>query len=108
MESKSERSSFSLEAVLLTGGASRRVGEDKAKLLVEGEPLARRISRLLIDSAIPVTVLGGEPLPDCEFLADEEAFRGPLAAISRFIPSREYVFVCSCDVPGFSPELILD
>lgn len=97
-----------LEAVLLTGGASRRMGQEKSKLLVAGEPLGQRIARLLTEGEIPVTVLGREPLPGCSFVADEEELAGPLAALARFTPSREFVFICSCDVPGFSPELVSD
>lgn len=97
-----------IEAALLTGGASRRMGADKAKLLVDGEPLAQRIARLLMESRIPVTVLGREPLLGCAFIADPEDFAGPLAALARFTPSGEFVFVCSCDVPEFSPDLISD
>jgi molybdenum cofactor guanylyltransferase len=95
-----------IEAVLLTGGASSRMGEDKAKLLVHGEQLATRIARLLLEIGIPVTVCGREPLPGCAFLADTEEFAGPFVALSRFVPTRDMVFVASCDLPGFDAAIV--
>src|SRR5690349_7725088 len=95
-----------IEAVLLTGGASSRMGQDKAKMLVHGEPMAARIARLLSESGIPVTVCGREPLDGCSFLADDAAFQGPFVALSRFEPRAPFVFVASCDLPGFSASVV--
>jgi molybdopterin-guanine dinucleotide biosynthesis protein A len=96
-----------IEAVLLTGGASRRMGRDKAKLLVEGEPLAERIIRLLREAGITVTTCGREPIEGSRFLADQEEFAGPLAALSAFRPKKDLVFVCSCDLPGFDSAIVV-
>ena len=45
-------------ALLLTGGASRRLGRDKATLMVGGVPLARRTAALLVEVANPVIEVG--------------------------------------------------
>jgi molybdopterin-guanine dinucleotide biosynthesis protein A len=82
------------------------MGRDKAKLLVEGEPLAARIARLIRERDIPVTALGREPIEGCAFHPDEEEFAGPLAALSGFKPNRARVFVASCDLTGFNPAVI--
>ena len=95
-----------VEAVLLTGGASRRMGADKAGLLVHGVPQATRIALALLGAGIPVTVLGRSPIEGCSFLQDAEEFAGPLTAIARHEPSLEFVFVCSCDLPRFDPHLV--
>ncbi|HVT12105.1 MAG TPA: molybdenum cofactor guanylyltransferase [Fimbriimonadaceae bacterium] len=95
-----------MEAVLLTGGASRRMGEDKAKLLVQGEPLAARIARLLAERGVRVTVCGREPLEGYAFLHDREELAGPLAALAGFAPTEDLVFVTSCDLPGFDPRIV--
>ncbi len=97
-----------VEAVLLTGGASRRMGKDKASILIEGEPLADRIARLIGSLGIPITVLGRSPISAHGFLADPEEFAGPLAALARFKPTREFIFVSSCDIPGFNAQIIQD
>lgn len=95
-----------VEAVLLTGGASRRMGVDKAKIVIDGEPLGERLAVLLATAAEPVTVLGREPVRGAAFLADEEAYAGPLAALRRFVPTKPFVFIASCDLPTFEPILV--
>lgn len=100
------RHPLSLEAVLLTGGQSSRMGTDKARLLLDGVPLAERILRELRPICEPITVLGREPIPGCQFLADAVDFEGPLVALSRFAPSRAMVMVVSCDLPLFSGAIV--
>ena len=97
---------MNVEGVLLTGGASRRMGEDKSRLVLDGEAVSRRIARDLQSACETVTVLGREPISGCKFLADTEEYAGPLAALSRFLPSAEFVFVASCDLPRFDARLI--
>jgi len=95
-----------IEAVLLTGGASRRMGVDKANMLVQGVPQAQRVADSLADAGVRVTVLGREPVPGHGFLQDEEEFGGPLSALSRFNPTADAVFVCSCDMPLFDARIV--
>lgn len=95
-----------IEGVLLTGGASRRMGADKAHLNVDGQPLAERIANGLLSYCSQVTVLGNEAIAGCEFLADADQFAGPLAALSRFTPTSGLIFVASCDLPRFDGRLI--
>ena len=95
-----------IEAVLLTGGASRRMGEDKAALLVDGEPLGHRTARVLAEAGYPVTVLGAEPLEGHGFQRDASPHEGPLTALRRFKPTAEAVFVAACDMPVFDSRLV--
>lgn len=95
-----------IEAVLLTGGASRRMGADKASLLIQGVPQAERIALGLQRAGLPVTVLGRMPIERCSFVLDAEEFAGPLSALARFEPSADFVFVCSCDLPRFDSLLV--
>lgn len=95
-----------LEAVLLTGGASRRMGQDKASLVVHGEPLADRMVRILTEANIPVTVLGRQPVEGASFLEDAEDYAGPLSALSRFQPQAPLVLVLSCDMPLFDMRIV--
>lgn len=97
---------MTLEAVLLTGGASRRMGRDKALLVVDGETLADRMVRKLTVMGLPVTVLGRTPVSGAAFRADEEEFAGPLSALERFSPSAQGVFVGSCDMPLFDGRIL--
>lgn len=97
---------MNVEAALLTGGASRRMGTDKARLVVDGRPQARRTADALLTLGIPVTVLGREPLDGCDFVGDREELAGPVAALAQFLPTVELVFVCSCDIPLFDGRLV--
>ncbi len=97
----------SLEAVVLAGGASRRMGQDKSRLLVGGEPILERLVRLLAASGLQVTVLGGREVSGAAFMPDATAFAGPLTALADFTPSREFVFVVACDVVRFHPDVVL-
>lgn len=95
-----------VEGIVLTGGASRRMGEDKASLLVDGEPLGARVAREISRFAAPVTVLGQFPIEGYEFKPDSELHRGPLNALAAYRPSTKAVFVASCDLPLFDGRLI--
>ncbi len=95
-----------IEAVVLTGGASRRMGTDKALIPVDGVPMARRIVDAFQAANIKVTVLGRQAIDGAEFQLDRDEFGGPLAAIARFTPTATYVFVASCDLPCFTNEVV--
>ncbi|MBI5706783.1 MAG: molybdenum cofactor guanylyltransferase [Armatimonadetes bacterium] len=88
-----------VEAVLLTGGASRRMGADKSRLLVGGEQAAVRLARELAEAFGQVTVLGREPLEGHAFQQDASDYEGPLSALARLKPTADWIFVCSCDLP---------
>jgi molybdopterin-guanine dinucleotide biosynthesis protein A len=66
--------------LLLTGGASRRMGRDKADLVVAGERLADRAARVLTEVCDPVVEVGlGRSALDA--VSDPEPHAGPLAAL---------------------------
>ena len=95
-----------IEGVVLTGGASRRMGQEKSQLRIQGEVLSERIARTLSIRAARVTILGREPISGFEFVADADEYAGPLIALSRFRPKYDAVFVASCDLPLFDARLI--
>ncbi|MBS1714511.1 MAG: molybdenum cofactor guanylyltransferase [Armatimonadetes bacterium] len=95
-----------IEAALMTGGRSSRMGADKAGMDVRGEPAAHRTARLLNPYVTRVTVLGSHDVPGCLKLQDAEPFQGPLAALASFHPREDAVFVCSCDMPRFDATIL--
>jgi molybdopterin-guanine dinucleotide biosynthesis protein A len=95
-----------IEAVLLTGGASRRMGIDKARLTIDGLSLGERTARELEKVCDKVTVLGKEPLAGRPFIKDSAEHAGPAAALAAFHPEQDLVFVVSCDLPHFRSDLI--
>lgn len=91
---------------LLTGGASRRMGQDKAGLIVDGQPLGLRLARLLAKAGWAPTVLGREPLPGYAWVSDSTEYAGPLSALRAVHPLPGRVAVVSCDVPLFRAEVV--
>lgn len=93
-------------ALLLTGGASRRMGFDKASIMIGGEPISLRLSRILRAAGWEPTILGRTPLKGFAYQADSESFGGPLSALRKFTPKSDLIFVLSCDVPLFRAEIL--
>ena len=92
------------DAVILTGGASRRMGRDKAFVEVDGEPLVLRVARALSDAAT-ITAVGGDLVAlsqlGLEAESDAHPGDGPLGGIARAltIGDAEVVVVVACDLP---------
>jgi molybdopterin-guanine dinucleotide biosynthesis protein A len=90
--------------LLLTGGSSRRMGHDKATLVIDGEPSALRLGALLAEVVNPALEVG----PQCSGLAaiaEDPPGEGPLAALvagwsalSR-AGHEGSVVVLACDLP---------
>lgn len=97
--------------LLLTGGASRRMGADKASLVVEGMSLAERTAGVLAAVVAPVLEVGPgrSPLPAVE---ESSAGEGPLAAAAagfRALAERGHsgpVVVVATDLPRLSVEAV--
>lgn len=99
-------------AIVLAGGASRRMGCAKAALPFGGATIIERIIAELrrgFDELIVVAAPPGiEPSTFVERLAsdvivirDEARFEGPAGALARGLRAsrHEITFVCSCDLP---------
>jgi molybdopterin-guanine dinucleotide biosynthesis protein A len=67
--------------ILLTGGGSRRLGIDKAGLLIDGETLAVRAGRRLAAVCDPVVEVGGGRSGRAA-IREEPPGSGPLAALA--------------------------
>lgn len=100
-----------VSAALLAGGASRRMGRDKAHLPLAGVALATRTARLLAAHFEDVLLVGGEPPADApgRRIPDPEgpvcALRGIVAALDA--ARAERVLVVATDLPLLAPELLL-
>jgi molybdopterin-guanine dinucleotide biosynthesis protein A len=99
--------------LLLTGGSSRRMGRDKAAILLEGtgESLAERTARLLAAVAEPALEVG----PGCTRLAgvtEEKPASGPLYALAagngalNNLGWRGHVLVVATDLPLLSGRFL--
>lgn len=98
--------------VVLAGGASRRMGHDKAALRIDGEPLVRRAVGRLRRALAEVVVVGSPALaslvPDTRVIADEWPGRGPLGALATALRATdaEWVLLVACDMPFLQAPLI--
>lgn len=96
-------------AVILAGGASRRMGVPKALLEWQGKPLLCHVIDCLRPEFDQVVVVGGEVqgiLPSgVMWLADDQpgagVARGILTALRRY---QRPCFVCACDMPFVHAE----
>ncbi|HEV2457819.1 MAG TPA: molybdenum cofactor guanylyltransferase [Ktedonobacterales bacterium] len=98
--------------VVLAGGRSRRMGADKAALLIEGEPLLRRVVGRL-RPALPAVLVVSPPelaplVPGVRVVPDTRPGMGPLAGLEAALAAIETprAFVVACDMPFVAPALI--
>ena len=98
-------------AALLLGGASSRMGADKAQLELEGEPVATRLATLLAALCEEVLLVGGAPPASApgRRVADPDgprsALRGLVGALAA--ARAERVLVVATDLVGVTPDLLL-
>ncbi len=113
----------SLAGVTLAGGASSRMGRDKATLPFPGADgsdattMVARVVGVLTQRCDPVLVMAaqGQPLPElpARVIRDELRGLGPLPATGRALriaaeAGARFAFVCAVDMPFLTVELIDD
>jgi molybdopterin-guanine dinucleotide biosynthesis protein A len=105
------RERLSVAGLLLTGGASRRMGTDKALLEFDGQRLAERAAAVLTSVADPVLEVGPgwSGLPA---VREDPPGGGPLAALGAGAAALRAgghdgpVLVLAVDMPGVGVELL--
>jgi molybdopterin-guanine dinucleotide biosynthesis protein A len=93
--------------VLLTGGASRRMGVDKATIVVDGETLATRAARVLGTVCDPVIEVG-PGVTNLPCTREDPPGGGPLAALVAGATALDarMVILLGCDYPFVNEELL--
>lgn len=100
-----------MSGALLVGGASQRMGRDKAHVALAGEAVATRLARRLAALCQEVLLVGGDPpvaaagrrVPDLE--GPRCALRGLVSALDA--ARTERVLVVATDLPFVSEALLL-
>jgi molybdopterin-guanine dinucleotide biosynthesis protein A len=100
-----------IAGAVLTGGASERMGSDKAVLAIGGVASATRVARCLALLCEDVVLVGGDPpadspgrrAPDGD--GPRSALRGMIAALAA--TRTERVLVVATDLPFVTPDLLL-
>lgn len=101
----------SVGGILLTGGASRRMGSDKALLEVEGRRMVDRAAAALAAVAAPVVEVG-PGWSDLPAVREDPPGSGPLAAVSAGVAALRAaghdgsVLVLAVDMPRVGPEIL--
>lgn len=92
-------------AALFAGGASRRMGTDKAGLTVEGETLLERTARVAEEAGLSVRVIGrarpdGWSRETALFVPDDVPGLGPLGALTTALRRADGpLLALACDLP---------
>jgi molybdopterin-guanine dinucleotide biosynthesis protein A len=101
-----------LTAVVLAGGQSRRMGRDKARIIIAGEPLLERTVRVAAAAGLPVIVVGRQRPPDycgldVPFFEDQVPGAGPLGGLLTALRmTGTSVLLLACDLPRLSAEAV--
>jgi len=95
------------DGAVLTGGASHRMGRDKALIEVDGRPLVQAAADALIaGGASEVVLIGGDAVAlapsGLYIVADRWPGEGPLGGVITALdrPGHDVVVILACDQPG--------
>jgi molybdopterin-guanine dinucleotide biosynthesis protein A len=106
---------LSAAVLILCGGFSRRMGQDKAALRFGEESMLARVARIASNATDEIWLLAreGQELPNdvpanLPVARDPAEGRGPLAGIVSGLSAMnaEIAYVTSCDVPLLQPPFI--
>ncbi|WP_445636037.1 molybdenum cofactor guanylyltransferase [Nostoc sp. DSM 114161] len=109
-----------LTAIVLAGGKSSRMGQDKALISVQGMPLLERVSRIAKGCADTVYIVTPWPeryqdllLSGCHFIREvpisgESLAHGPLVGFAQGLAQvqTEWVLLLACDLPKLKVEVL--
>jgi len=110
----SEENAFAVSAVILAGGQSRRLGRDKASLLLDGQPLLTRTVHTLSVLSDDLIVVTNRPeqyddwdLP-ARFVPDERRGVGALMGVYSGLKAARHprALALACDMPFLNPDLL--
>lgn len=99
---------------ILAGGRSRRFGSDKARAMLDGRPLVRRVADALAPWATRLTVVadiaGKFDDLGLRTIADRVPHLGPMgglaSALTDLAPDEDWLLLASCDLLAVPPDLV--
>jgi molybdopterin-guanine dinucleotide biosynthesis protein A len=101
-----------VSGIILAGGASRRMGRNKALIALEGQPLVARVLHALRPVTDEVLVVANDPAPfaflSLPVVPDSEPGHGPLMGLySGMRAARgDLVVAVAVDMPFLTPEFL--
>lgn len=111
---------FSLVTLVLAGGRSSRMGQDKALLPWDGIPMLKRVGQVAAACTQQVFVLTPWPdryqrilEPEWIQLTEPEPSQGPLMGLAQgfellqpWVKSHSWILVLACDLPCLQSEVL--
>jgi molybdenum cofactor guanylyltransferase len=103
--------SYYLSAVILAGGQSRRMGQDKALLTTDSTTLLQKVCTAAQACTNQVYVLSSlhYDLPaGCQWLSEDPPNQGPLRAFAQSLEliERDWILLLACDLPYIDPLVL--
>lgn len=104
-------------AVILAGGAGRRMGAEKASLMLCGSPLIKHVVERIFDAVDEVVVVVRDDaqarqlegvISGCRVAIDRAHGVGPVAGLQAGMDAARgrYAFAAGCDMPFLNPDVI--
>lgn len=113
--------SSSIAAIVLAGGNSRRMQQDKALTKVRGKPLLQHVCEVALHCTPAVWVVTPRVIEyqaivptECQFILEARPANasapGPLVAFSQALAQvhAEWVLLLACDLPNLHAEILKD
>jgi molybdopterin-guanine dinucleotide biosynthesis protein A len=103
---------YAATAAILAGGASRRMGQAKGLLSVDGQPLVSHIAAQLQDRFAETLLVADDPAPwgfaGLPVVPDRPAGAGPLGGLAGALAAARHglVFLMACDMPEIDWDLV--
>jgi molybdenum cofactor guanylyltransferase len=107
-----------LSAIILAGGKSSRMGEDKALIPIQGIPLLTRVCNVAKSCTDTIYIVTPWPeryrhlqLTGCEFIQETPTdAQGPLVGFAQGLGRvrTEWVLLLACDLPNLRVEVLQD
>ena len=96
-----------IEAFILAGGASSRMGTDKSQLLLEDQTFVERIAATLLTVTDSIRLVGGRENSTLSTVADVYPQWGALGGLHAALSAcrRDWAIVVACDLPFVTSEL---
>ncbi|MDB9516826.1 molybdenum cofactor guanylyltransferase [Roseofilum reptotaenium CS-1145] len=107
--------SATVASVILAGGQSSRMGQDKALIPWNGVPLLQRVSEVATQCTEQVYIVTPWPdryraiaPPHCQWIVESNPGNGPLVALSQVWEriQHPWILLLGCDLPNLDPTLL--
>ena len=97
-------------AIIMAGGDSRRMGQDKANVKLGERTLLQSVAATLQPMFAEVIISVRQPRPEIDLpqVCDNPAHSGPLAGLAAALEraTTPWIFAVACDMPFITPAVI--